>query len=368
MRISSWAGLAALTVGCNYSGDWLLPPPIEGVPAVIDLGEIEPASGFDGGEIRDRIIFAEVGPGDGVLPGGASARFTGSGGPMCVWMDPELVFWNQAVGARESGGRNWSWPDNTYDDGDIDMEVGPAVIYDGIPGERVGDFTVRQRDELGNEFIATIQSCAPGSLFASNVVAHGGRGAPEVCELAETEAGVPYTIALSAWTLPLDDYRLSFGLVVYDGPCVSFDRAEPGLANALSGDPNFADVADRTNWQECIISGESVPPSAEGGPKAAAAGLPARTWLGADEVVSHEGSQDFEDAFCVSVFPEGDGGGLGGAADRLTPLRDFCEAEATAVAEAGKRCSWAFGPDVEDEIDTKCYCGDLSDSPGGGTF
>lgn len=357
--------------GCNYSGDWLLPAPIEGVPAVIDLGTIEVATGTDRAQVRSKVIYAEVGPGDGVLPGGATARFIGSGGPMCVWVDPELVYWNQAVGARASGGRNWSWPDNTYDDGDIDVLVGPSLVYDGIPGERMGDFTVRQRDALGNEFIAEYQSCFKDrdSIFGGNVYQHAGRGTPEKCLIPSTEVGVPYTIAATAWTLPLDDYRLGFAMVVYDGDCVSADRDNPvALANVLSGDPfGFFEIADRTQWEECTLTGEAIDPNAEGGAAAAAAGLPARTWLG-NEVVSLAGSAEFEEIFCLPSAVDGAGGPGGGGVTFETPLRDYCESEFDAVTESGKNCSWALGPDLDPETDERCYCGDFSDSPAGGAF
>jgi hypothetical protein len=224
-----------------------------------------------------------------------------------VWVDPELLFWNQSV-ATQRPANKWRWPDNVMDDGDLDIYAGLAAYYNGTPGEEVGDFKVRYTDSLGNEVTIALNECVIPYLNG-NSGGHAGRGAPEFCTISNTQPGVNYLVLMQTWSTPLDDDRLGYGLVLANGDCDDIREI------AGAGD------------DECFVLGEAVDPDASGTD---------RQWIGADLVPSISGSVDFEQAFC----------------NPNTNMTDFCETEAAA-----KDC------DVD-----QCFCGDPADTPSGGSF
>jgi hypothetical protein len=200
----------------------------------------------------------------------------------------------------------------------------------------MGDFVVYYEDSLGNEVPISLVECLPKqreSLSGSYVTA--GRGAAENCTITGTEPGVAYTVALTAWSVPLDDDRLSFGVLIAAGNCDDLlDVTKSALnPNRTAADPQVA---------ECVISGESLVPKdlsggAEGGP-----------YYGRPDDLVWPGSVDFENAFC--------------RADGAERLDLFCEQEFDRKFEAGETCVWSAATDDA----SRCFCGDLNDTPEGG--
>ena len=93
------SALAALTA-CNYDGRAFTPQPTDAAPGITELGELE-IIGLDSWEQapqrRDLATYEILGPSDPGEFGGATATFMGTGGEVCVLVDPEAVFWNQSV-------------------------------------------------------------------------------------------------------------------------------------------------------------------------------------------------------------------------------------------------------------------------------
>lgn len=298
------APILLLLAGCDYSGDWLFAQATD-VPGVIHLGELTPAVVESRDDIRAATMYSMVGATGTAEQGGVTFTFTGTGSAVCVFVDPETAFWSEST-AINGGDKRYEWPDNTQDDGDIDLFAGFSVYYTGSPGERAGDFEITYEDSLGNEVPIELNECVINGLFGTG--GHAGRGAPEYCTLAATQPGVSYTVLLQTFSTPLDDNRLGYGLLVVDGPC------DDMLTTAGA------------DHEECVITGESIDPNSyeldenglmtSGSPRA--------------------GSEAFEAAFCAS-----------GKNKQNRDLRDYCEAE------------WEGG-DCDSEY---CYCGDPRTSP-----
>jgi len=300
------AAAALLLGGCDYSGDWLFAGAVEGLPGVIHLGELEPSEIDSPADIDDSIIFGEIGATGTVDEGGVTFTFRGTGDSVCLWVDPELAFWNPSVSASSPVDK-WAYPDNLEDDGDIDMSAGYAVYYTGSPGETVGGFEIRYQDSLGEDVPIELNECVMYGYFSQDG-AHAGRGYPEYCELQATAPDVSYMVLLKNWSTPLDDDRLSYGFLVSHGSCNNI--------TTTSGRPD-----------ECVIRGEAL--------EADAAGAPG-PWLGRSEAPTIAGSVEFEEAFC----------------DPTISMVEFCEAEA-----ATKNCR-----------EERCFCGDPTDMPTGGSI
>ncbi|MCB9677547.1 MAG: hypothetical protein H6737_20745 [Alphaproteobacteria bacterium] len=344
MRIQT-VGLAALAfvAGCSFSGDFLFPGAIDGVPAVLHIeaeggGPIIPVvvpvdddTTPDVNEaveaVRGATVYVELGPSGDAAVSGLTFNFEGTGGSVCVLADPELVYWNQAVGTQGGASTTrWRFPDNPYDDGDVDLNAGLSVYYTGTEGERMGNFAVQYQDSLGNTVPINLVACTIAADVTFNPTAHAGRGAPEYCTISNTQPGVSYTVALDVFSLPPDDNRLSLGLLLADGGCNPLiERAAPAIAGVL----------EHVN-EECIIMGEAIPGGAEG-----------FVYYGYEADRSWARSEDFEARFC-----SGD------------PMRAFCTDEFDAKSEAGLDCDY-YTPENDDE---KCYCGDARSTPTGGAF
>ena len=340
-RASLLAVLAATgLVGCDYSGDWLFPSVSETVPGVIDLGTIQPADISTLEEMRAGALYGEMGPTGTVEIGGASFNFEGNGQSVCVYVDPETAYWSQSVAAQ--GKKDWlSWPDNHFDDGDIDLFGGMSVYYSGSPGETIGNFEVRYSDELGNEIPVVFNECfvAENPYYPSGG-GHSGRGRPEYCTIANTQQGVSYTIVLEHFSPPRDDSRLGYALSVMNGNCLDLlspyneDSNPDGI---LPGDAGIMDP-------ECFLFGESIKPDhdhdyRDGGVLT----------VGQESAIGYswEGSVEFEEMYCEALTAAS------------TKLRDYCEDEQDDIISEGKSC--------EDE-DVRCYCGDYRDTPTGGAY
>lgn len=267
------------STACNYDGDWLFARPTE-VAGVIDLGEIVPVPITSLDDVADAVQMFEVGATGSAELGGVTFNVVGNGGSMCIWADPELAYWNESV-AQIGTVTEYSYPDNNFDDGDLDLSAGFSVYYTGTPGEQIGDFEIRYEDSLGQQIPIQLNEC--GNLL-------GGRGAPESCTLSATQPGVSYTVLLETFSTPLDDDRLAFGLFVATSSCKDL----------------YEDVIGA--WpDECVVLGEAIDP----------------TTATVDENgvytsgTAYEGTEEFEMAFCAS---------LGGS----PALAEYCIAEAAA--------------------------------------
>lgn len=327
MRTALPIALLLGVAACDYSGDFLFSA-VEGVPSIIHLeeeggGPIVPRDVLSTQSVpdavRDATIYVELGPTGTAAQGGLTFEIVGTGSTVCVVVDPESVAWNQAVSARPQANRRWAYPDNLFDDGDVDLYGGQTVFYTGSPGEAIGDFQVDYEDSLGNAIPVSLEACSQLDLF-NDPLGHSGRGAPEMCDVA-AENGVRYTMVVESWSTPLDDDRMSFGILVVDGECQD-------LLDAM--------VSTTAAQLECVIRGESLAPRADTGP-----------WYGDDQVEMWPDFEDLEDVFCSGA----------------NNLVEFCEAEA-AVHDGAGGCSWNDAP----EADSRCYCGDPDATPTGGAI
>lgn len=310
IKIGALATGLLAAVGCDYSGDFLFPEPPEEVEAIVDIGELPVVEINSAQDAADMAVYGQVAASGDARESGVTYTFQGTGSNVCVWVDPEFVTWNQSVASRGRVAR-WGYPDNLKDDGDLDLEVGLSIYYNGSPGEEIGDFAIRYDDALGNPVEIELNECViPSAISASN--GHTGRGAVEYCTIFNTQPGVSYTVKMSAWSVPLNDDRLGYGVLLADGTCTN-------LRETLG-------VGSDTAAMECVVPGEAIDYiEADGqGP-----------WTGADNIFSVAGSRDHEQAYC-------DG-------ERMDEL---CELEATE-----KDCT----------VD-QCFCGDPTDTPSGGAF
>lgn len=331
MDRSTIGALALLALaGCDYSGDFLFPGVVEGLEDVRvltdeDGGLIVPADIVSQDDIRANTIYAEVGPPATTAYGGVTFDFIGTGGDICIWVDPELASWNPAVSPRPSDvARKWSYPDNIFDDGDLDLFAGLSVYYTGSPGEEVGDFVVAYEDSLGNDIPISLAAC-PNQVGQAGDLVTAGRGSPEFCTIPTTDAGISYTVLLRTWATPLDDDRLAFGVVIANGGCDALRTA------AGSG---------TIEQDECLIMGEALfPEPGEFGPYYGFDSIANRIW---------PGSMEFEGTFC----------------DPEARFSRFCTQELDAIEEAGGRCE----REVIDNPDNKCFCGDINSMPDAGAF
>lgn len=325
----------ALAVGCDIAPDFLYGGAIEGVPSVIHIeaeggGPLVPAAITNTDEGRAATIYAEVGPSGDANPSGITYEFEGTGGAVCAWVDPELIFWNQAVGSGGGPSANrWRYPDNYHDDGDIDLRVGLSVYYTGTVGQEMGDFRVGYQDSLANPVEIDLVACTiTADVLGPTPGPTAGRGAPEYCTIFNTQPGVRYTVAMQVFSTPPDDSRLGLGFVLADGPCGA-------LISAVS--PAGGAVGSQGYNEECVVIGEGLYP-VEGQGALYYGYAAGRSWAG---------SEDFEQHFCDDQ-----------------PMRTFCNAEAARMEEEGRTCEWNERTDDAN----RCFCGNPRETPSGGAF
>lgn len=324
--------LGTILGGCDYSGDFLFPETSEQAPAIYELrmpdgSELVPVDVASTEDVVANAIYAEVGAPTSAAKGGVTFTFLGTGDDVCVFVDPEAVYWNQAIQPRlDDDSRPWSFPDNVFDDGDLDLSGGLSVYYTGSANE-IGDFRVNYADSLGNPVEVSLSVCQ-NTGYDNIPNAHSGRGTPEFCTISTTEPGVQYTIVLETFSTPLDDDRLSFGLLLANGDCQGV------LAATAAGDSVAA--------QECVIPGEAIRPESQG------------PWFGFDAVrdlvwTTAGGSYlDFETEFCLQD----------------SRLDRWCEDELAAVLEDGGDCDY-----MGDGSGTEhCFCGDVTNTPDPGAI
>lgn len=339
-RLGLVAGALAALAACDIDQSFLFPQPIEGVPGVADLGEFVPLNldGLAPSQVLDNVLFHELGPTGSADLFGSSFSFQGVNGSVCIFVDPELIHWAQSVSPSEAD-PNYSFPDNIYDDGDLDLGGGLTVYYNGTPGEVLGDFEILYEDPLGERTPIQLADCVAESVLFETSPAFAGRGYPEFCELENTLTSENYTIVLRGWSLPIDDGRLSYGLLVTEGSCQDlFDSVGQNDGQGLD--------------LECLVTGESLVPSETTGANAQADGRPSPSWYGSDNRPVWPGSVDVEERFC--------------AGDET--LLQYCRQERRALAEGGGACSWEEQPVSEGSGKQRCYCGDNFETPSGGAF
>lgn len=336
--------LPLLASGCVIQPEFLFGGAIEGIPGVLhataeDGGFLVPSVITNEADARAATIYAELGPTGDAAPSGLTYEFLGTGGAVCAFVDPELLFWNQSV-STQNGERQWRYPDNPWDDGDIDLRAGLSVYYTGTVGESMGDFRVDYQDTLGNAVAIDLVACTiDADVLGPTPIATAGRGSPEFCTVFNTQPGVKYTVALEVFSTPPDDNRLAFGFILADGTCPDMIEAATGVAGGgLAG-------GGSSQHHECVVKGEALLPQED----------QASFYYGYAEGRSWPGSEDFEQHHC-------DG----------TPMIQFCNAEAEAKEAAGQICQWENTVDYDTQelfpLEGRCFCGDLADTPSGGAF
>jgi hypothetical protein len=238
MRATWVVAVYGVLAGCDRTGDEFRPV-ITGVPPIRHLGEMRviPADSFDtneeisawqaydpawtepGEDGKVGVMYEQLGAPENVgIYGGATATFTGTGGRVCVLVDPEMLFWVQSRKPLASGSA-YLYEDLLQDDGDVDLEAGLTAAYTGSPGVTIGEFEVAYTDEAGVEHQIPANDCATTGYGGTPDV-HSGRATYESCVLNTAgHQGASYTILLKTFMLPLDDSILNFGLAVFEGDC-----------------------------------------------------------------------------------------------------------------------------------------------------
>lgn len=216
----------ALLSGCDRSGTYLVPVPTEGIDPVIELGEFEviPEDDWNDETLRlDLITYDAIGAPEPGEKSGATYTFRGTGGKVCLMVDPEAVFWNTSV-AEQGPSEAYSWSDNYLDDGDVDMMAGFSANYTGSPGIELGDFYGFYTDSRGNTVEIEYNLCEAVDRYG-NTPAYAGRATPESCTIdTEGREGIEYTVLLRTFSLPIDDSVLTFAAAVREGSCRNVDE------------------------------------------------------------------------------------------------------------------------------------------------
>lgn len=208
-------------LGCDHTGFEFRPSPSD-APSVADLGELVPldveewkSGDRDPAAFPGSITYAEVGADEN--PGnitGATAHFRGTGGNVCLVVDPEAVYWARSLATTGAG--RYEYDDDYTDDGDIDMDAGLTAFYTGSPGVEMGDFKSAYTDEVGVDHEIEFNACIQTGYGGSEDV-HAGRATTEQCVVStDQQAGTEFTIALRTFSLPLNDSKLGFAIGVFD--------------------------------------------------------------------------------------------------------------------------------------------------------
>ncbi len=246
--------LLLLSLGCDRENTDFIPLPIDGYPGIAHLDPLSPIDASNVGFNDDgAVVLHELGPPEVGTKGGATTTFIANGNVICLVVDPEAVFWNQSVSAQDPV-ETYYWPENFRDDGDIDMEVGLSAYYTGSPGVEMGDFAQLYEDSLGNEIEVEFNECTMFGRFGQDGQ-HAGRGTPEFCEIdTSLHPGRAYTVVLNTWSLPLDDYILSYKVAAFDATAI----AQVNDPEATTG--TCADVlsyyGSGSDW-ECMFKNEA---------------------------------------------------------------------------------------------------------------
>ena len=226
--------LSMLQLACaNREADPFRPSDTK-APGVYDIGELEVigedvlSQGLDGDGtaeapgFRSKLYFGQLGaPDDPGTFGGATFQFESTGGPVCLVMDPEALYWSRAL-SIDAGGRSYKYTDHYEDDSDLDMSAGLTAYYTGSPGVEMGSFEAVYTDAQSVDHVLEFNECVQAGPQTDSV--HSGRGTVEHCELdTSLHPGVKYTVVLDTFALPHDDSIANFGVAAFGVPC---DRIE----------------------------------------------------------------------------------------------------------------------------------------------
>ena len=177
----------------------------------------------------------------------------GTGDDVCVVLDPETVFWNQAIAPTAMQSEEpVRLPDYFDDDGDLDLFGGMSSYYTGSPGVEIGDFRGFYTDSKGE--LIEIQYGECNQIGYGGVDgAHAGRAKPEFCTIdTDQQEGVEFTIVMETWAVPLDDGVLSFGVAVMDERCPRVDTSECFIrTESLDDDGNPKYCTDKLEAAQC---------------------------------------------------------------------------------------------------------------------
>lgn len=236
-----------LTACDRDQSDFMIPP--SDVPAVKDLGVAEMVSPEDM-LANDNVLtglpqlkYESLGAPDPTVDGGATLQFMGTGGPVCIFADPEAVFWNQDI--TEDGG-TYNYEDRFTDDGDIDIYAGLSAYYTGSPGFSIGTFELPYTDPLGESHTIDFEECSIGFF-------HAGRATNEYCEIDTTNrGGIAFTVLLKSFAMPVDDGILNFGVAVINGPCDGFRKSECVISN----ESGLGEETDVTGLEAAFCAGD----------------------------------------------------------------------------------------------------------------
>lgn len=244
--------LLTTLVACDREGGLYNPQPNPDYPFLQDLGEFRVIStedqqaAIDGKEFmswsdalvaeddqgRSGVYYGGLGaPEDASYYGGATFTFEGTGGDVCVMMDPEAVFWNQAQ-SGEVTTSDFLYVDAVTPDGDLDLNVGLTAYYTGSPGVEMGDFGSIYTDAGGVDHTLDASECI--QLGSQGTPAHAGRATVEYCTInTDGRAGVSFTAVLDTFMIPQEDDVLHFSAAVFEGTCPGMPAAEEGLDDCV---------------------------------------------------------------------------------------------------------------------------------------
>ncbi|GDX80575.1 hypothetical protein LBMAG42_23860 [Deltaproteobacteria bacterium] len=235
--------LLLLAPGCDRDGGYYVADPNSDYPFIQDLGEFRIISAEEQEDFsslsdeaqaedelgRKGVYYGGLGaPADPSYYGGATFNFLGTGGDVCVVVDPEAVFWNQAQSPQATTS-DYLYLDETRDDADLDLDVGLTAYYTGSPGVEMGGFELVYSDPSGVDHNLSFSECLqigytrlPGS--------HSGRSTLEYCTVGTRALqGVSMTGVLDTFLLPINDGVAHYALGVFEGNCTDVIQPPLGL-------------------------------------------------------------------------------------------------------------------------------------------
>lgn len=220
-------------------------------PIYNSSGELSSCESTFNGRDNEKVLYPELGiPTDPSIIGGAVASFIGTGGRVCVVVDPEAVSWQQNL-SLDSTAKGRYYADRATDDADLDIAVGLSAYYTGSPGVSLGDFVAIYTDEVGGEHELPFQECFPGGFEY-----HAGRGVAEYCTIDTDEReGVPYTVQIKNFSVPIDDSVTSYAVGVFEGSCD--DVISGAYLDETVPEENFCGLAFGVG-SECALEGEGT--------------------------------------------------------------------------------------------------------------
>lgn len=236
---------------CDRTGESFVPTPNPDYPFVQDLGEFRvitedeiaatedwtpdsEAARAEDDEGRKGVHYGGLGaPENLAYYGGATFQFLGTGGDVCVVMDPEAVYWIQAR-SPDAGTGDYLYKDVFEDDADLDLNVGLTAYYTGSPGVEMGNFELLYSDAGGVDHSLEFNECIQGGFQGDSV--HAGRASVESCTIDTAgKEGISYTGVIDTFLLPIDDSVAHFAVAVFEGSCGDFGVDECLLPREFSG-------------------------------------------------------------------------------------------------------------------------------------